>query len=285
MTLSVLLALAFNALTTPTIFAYGNIDQYKLPYGGTPYYFPYPFYSNLKQEFTPRKNNIIGVDLYINNLDYATNKYFQITISGPGVSVTKTAYVSIPSGYSWVHIDFDSPIPLTRYKKYQIIPWVSGGIHWIANGYSHADYSGGVAWIGWNPNSNLDFCFRTYYDPDFDSTPPIISISGATPDLLWPPNHKLQDVEVDVYWSDNIDPSPIVQVSVTSNESVNDEGTGDGNTEPDWIIVDPHHLKLRAERDGTGNDRIYTITYTVTDAAGNSATASTTVTVPHDKSK
>ena len=72
-TLSILSALVFSALT-PVVFAYGNVDQYKLPYGGEPYYFPYPFYSNLKQEFTPRRDNLVGVDLYVNNLDSAITK-------------------------------------------------------------------------------------------------------------------------------------------------------------------------------------------------------------------
>jgi hypothetical protein len=39
---------------------------------------------------------------------------------------------------------------------------------------------------------------------------------------------------------------------------------------------------LRAKRLGTGNGRVYTVTYTATDASGNSAIASATVTVPHD---
>ena len=41
--------------------------------------------------------------------------------------------------------------------------------------------------------------------------------------------------------------------------------------------------KLRAERSGTGNGRIYTITYMVTDACGNSTTMQVTVSVPHNQ--
>jgi hypothetical protein len=44
--------------------------------------------------------------------------------------------------------------------------------------------------------------------------------------------------------------------------------------------VDDFHFQLRAERSGTGTGRIYTITYMVTDACGNSATAEVTVNVP-----
>ncbi len=74
---------------------------------------------------------------------------------------------------------------------------------------------------------------------------------------LWPPNHSMQDVTVnyDVGCSS-------CSLSVTSNEPIN--GTGDGDTDPDWEIVDAHHVRLRAERSGNGNGRIYTITITCT---------------------
>jgi hypothetical protein len=75
--------------------------------------------------------------------------------------------------------------------------------------------------------------------------------------------------------------SPVTNVlSVASNEPVN--GTGDGDTSPDWIVVDDHHVILRAERSGNGNGRIYTITITSTDDCGNVATTTTTVLVPHN---
>jgi len=55
-------------------------------------------------------------------------------------------------------------------------------------------------------------------------------------------------------------------LSVTSNEPIN--GTGDGDTEPDWEIVDAHHIRLRAERAGSGTGRIYTVTITCANGAG-----------------
>ena len=70
-------------------------------------------------------------------------------------------------------------------------------------------------------------------------------------------------------------------LKVTINEPVN--GTGDGDTAPDWQIVDAHHVKLRAERAGSGNGRIYTITITCTDANGNSSSQSVMVTVPKNQ--
>ena len=60
---------------------------------------------------------------------------------------------------------------------------------------------------------------------------------------------------------------------------------GDGDTEDDIVIVDEFNFQLRAERSGNGDGRIYTITYEVTDACGNSAVQSVTVTVPKSKGK
>jgi hypothetical protein len=68
-------------------------------------------------------------------------------------------------------------------------------------------------------------------------------------------------------------------VSVTSNEPIS--GNGEGDTAPDWEITGNLTLNLRAERSGGGTGRIYTISVQCTDNAGNSASRSTTVTVPH----
>jgi len=91
-------------------------------------------------------------------------------------------------------------------------------------------------------------------------------------------------VTVDVDAWDNCDAQPMCQItSVSSNETEN--GSGDGNTASDWEITGDLTVKLRAERSGSGNGRIYTIDVDCTDASGNSSTDSVTVTVPHDKGK
>lgn len=83
----------------------------------------------------------------------------------------------------------------------------------------------------------------------------ITNVSVDKPSL-WPPNHKMQDVMVNY----TVDSCSYCTLSVSSNEPVN--GTGDGDTAPDWEIVDNHKVRLRAERAGTGTGRIYTITIT-----------------------
>jgi hypothetical protein len=72
-------------------------------------------------------------------------------------------------------------------------------------------------------------------------------------------------------------------LSVTSNEPV--DGKGDGHTSPDWIVLDDHHVLLRAERAGKGNGRIYTIGITCVDGGRNSAHERVEVSVFHDQGK
>jgi len=110
-----------------------------------------------------------------------------------------------------------------------------------------------------------------------DTTPPTIVSITASPNNLWPPDHKMVDVTVTVIATDLVDPAPVSHiVSVSSNEA--DNGNGDGNTSPDFIITGPLTLQLRAERDGD-NDRIYTITIATSDFSGNTAQGSVTVSV------
>jgi predicted extracellular nuclease len=117
-----------------------------------------------------------------------------------------------------------------------------------------------------------------------DETAPTFSELSVSPNTLWPANHKYVDVTATVVAVDNFDPNPTVTlISVTSNEP--DNGLGDGDTANDIVIVDDFTFQLRAERSGTGTGRIYTITYQVTDACGNSTIATATVTVPHSQKK
>lgn len=114
-----------------------------------------------------------------------------------------------------------------------------------------------------------------------DNTPPAISSVSVDKPILGPPNHNMIDVIVSYSTSDNCDANAARVLSVTSNESI--DGTGDGDTTPDWEVVDAHHVRLRAERAGTGSGRIYLITITCTDSAGNSSSRAVMVTVPKNQ--
>jgi predicted extracellular nuclease len=113
-----------------------------------------------------------------------------------------------------------------------------------------------------------------------DEIAPTLDVS-VTPDALRVPNHKHVTVEATVEAEDNFDASPTVSlVSVKSNEPDDAPGGGDGNTTNDVVVVDDDTFRLRAERDENRSGRVYTITYRVTDACGNSSTETATVTVP-----
>lgn len=116
-----------------------------------------------------------------------------------------------------------------------------------------------------------------------DTTPPVIKNIVANPSVLWPPNHKMNNVALRVVAEDICGDVTTEITAVSSNEPVN--GTGDGDTSPDWLITGDHTLQLRAERSGNGSGRIYTITVTATDESGNTSTGTTAVNVPHSSGK
>ena len=116
-----------------------------------------------------------------------------------------------------------------------------------------------------------------------DNTPPTISVE-LNPEQLWPPNHKMVPIAADVVAMDNCPGVSFVLTSVESNEP--DNGLADGDTTNDIQQADANtadlSFSLRAERQGTGDDRVYTATYTATDGSGNEASDSDSVVVPHD---
>jgi hypothetical protein len=117
-----------------------------------------------------------------------------------------------------------------------------------------------------------------------DSLPTITLTNQAY--SLWPPNHQYVNFTLSNFVasaSDACDPSvdinDVVIAKVTSDEIEN--GNGDGNTLKDIVIAaNCKSVQLRSERDGSGNGRVYTITFLVRDTAGNTTTATAKVTVP-----
>jgi endo-1,4-beta-xylanase len=119
--------------------------------------------------------------------------------------------------------------------------------------------------------------------PVVDTTPPNLSVS-VSPAQLFPSNHKLVAITVTIVATDTCDANPVVRlVSITSNEP--DNGIGDGDKPQDiqgaTFGADDRQFLLRNERSGTGPGRVYTITYSATDASGNTTVRQATVTVPH----
>lgn len=112
-----------------------------------------------------------------------------------------------------------------------------------------------------------------------DKTPSIVTCS-VSPSILWPPDDTLVSVNAYVTVTDSLSGSAGFNlVSVTSSEP--DSGLGDIQG---FVAGTPSVSgQLRAQRLGSGNGRVYTLTYSGLDRAGNPASCTTTVTVPHDQ--
>lgn len=104
---------------------------------------------------------------------------------------------------------------------------------------------------------------------------------------LWPPNH--QYVVIDLNQAAGVTdpgglPISIAITSITQDEPIDAQGGGDGNTVCDGTGVGTSVARIRAEREGGSNGRVYKVNYTATNSAGLSCTNALTVTVPHDQS-
>jgi probable HAF family extracellular repeat protein len=114
--------------------------------------------------------------------------------------------------------------------------------------------------------------------PPADRTPPVIAWARPWPTVLWPPLHEMIPVWVKVSASDNVDAAPACRIlRVTSSEP--DAGTHNQDRPRDILLKNALTLLLRAELAHQSRERIYTITVTCADSAGNTATADTTVRV------
>jgi hypothetical protein len=110
--------------------------------------------------------------------------------------------------------------------------------------------------------------------------PPLCELGKANPAALWPPNHKLVEVQIINVTDPNDNQVTITITDVTQDEPVN--GVGDGDTSPDAMILGSKVL-IRAERAGGGNGRIYHIGFSAVDNLGESCTGYVTVCVPHNR--
>ncbi|HMC82246.1 MAG TPA: HYR domain-containing protein, partial [Candidatus Polarisedimenticolia bacterium] len=119
-----------------------------------------------------------------------------------------------------------------------------------------------------------------------DNEDPVITVS-LSPDLLYPPNHRMEDITATVAASDNCGTPSISLLNAFSFEPDDAIGNGDGNTINDIqgasIGSADFNFSLRAERLGTGQGRIYQVEYTATDGSGNVTTATASAFVPHDQ--
>ncbi len=114
-----------------------------------------------------------------------------------------------------------------------------------------------------------------------DTSAPTISIS-ATPSIIWPPNGEIVNVTIRAVGADSISGLANVSYVVTDEYGVplNIPARVLSGTSSEWSEM----LSVRARRLGIDLDgRVYTVVATITDVAGNTASASTNIRVPHDE--
>ena len=116
-----------------------------------------------------------------------------------------------------------------------------------------------------------------------DTTAPVLSCSVATP-LLQQANHVMIDVGLAARARDLCEGELPVMVSVFADED-DEMQTGDGHFSPDGKDIDVGTLRLRAERQGNGDGRVYLILTEATDSSGNRGVNCCTVIVPHSRSR
>jgi hypothetical protein len=102
-----------------------------------------------------------------------------------------------------------------------------------------------------------------------DNEPPVLSDIMLTRTQLWPATNKMKKVGLSYTVTDNGEDVK-TQVTVSSNAT-------DGIK--DYEISDKKNIKLKASRLPDGSPRIYTITVTATDEAGNKSSRTTTIAV------
>lgn len=157
-----------------------------------------------------------------------------------------------------------------------------------------------VAWTATDDSGNVGS--DTQLVTIEDTTEPVLTVPLAvSPTELWPPNHKLVPIAINVIaFEDVCDPDPMIFCSVASNEPP--DGEGDGSTPFDIVFngtpvftqgtgpiaiassggAGTFDLELRAERAGGGDGRVYAIECFAVDGEGNvSASTTDAVTVPH----
>jgi hypothetical protein len=117
-----------------------------------------------------------------------------------------------------------------------------------------------------------------------DVVPPVIEASALVA-CLWPPNHRLVDIGLAASASDDCAAPGDLALSITSVTSdeatATEPGAGGPVNGPD-AIVDGLTVRLRAERSGLSDGRVYRITVKAVDPCGNEGQAVVEVRVPHD---
>ncbi len=115
--------------------------------------------------------------------------------------------------------------------------------------------------------------------------PPNVTDAYPSTDCLWPPNNKFVDITIEGVTDPDGDDVTITVTNITSDEpTASIEGAGGAKHAPD---ADPECIgtaiaRVRAERSGNEDGRVYEITFLASDGIGEPVEGTVQVKVPHD---
>jgi hypothetical protein len=111
--------------------------------------------------------------------------------------------------------------------------------------------------------------------------PPQCDAALASTLELWPPNHKFVNVSISGTTDPDGDHLTTRIAGISQDEPLS--ARGDGNTCPDGKGVGSSIASVRAERSGTGDGRVYRVSFTASDGKGGQCAGTVRICVPHDQ--
>lgn len=124
------------------------------------------------------------------------------------------------------------------------------------------------------------------YAGEHNNQPPDISAALPSIECLWPADHKFVNVSVLGVTDPDGDELTITITGVTSDEpTASDPGSGGKKHSPDAYGIGTDSASLRAERSGSGNGRVYEITFVASDGRGGETVGTVKVYVPQNVKK
>ena len=120
--------------------------------------------------------------------------------------------------------------------------------------------------------------FVTKLSASGTNQPPVCGAAHASPAVLWAPNHQLVPIAILGVTDPDEDAVTITVTGVTQDEPVNNGSSAPFG--PD-AVIQSGSASVRAERNGTGNGRVYQLSFRANDGQGGVCTGAVKVGVPH----
>jgi hypothetical protein len=186
--------------------------------------------------------------------------------------------------HNYFDFGFSTPVHLTAGTTYYlVINSTSGTLSYRYCAWTDNKYVNGQR-LSWNGSTGYeqesgDLMFQVFY---YTNSPPDVTNAAPSVETIWSPNNKFVDVNILGVTDPDGDPVAITISSITSDEPTGTiAGAGGPIHAPDATIGTGGSFRLRAERSGLGDGRVYMISFTANDGQGGVTPGSVVVTVPH----